>query len=116
MFKNLAELGRKRNWKEAFGFYISYVIFITLACALAGDIIAMLTGTNVGNFADGFSQGAQMNVALSAIACFALSLAILVAKKAMRFWVIILVFVATALSLFGGALLGTLIPAYFTTL
>lgn len=111
MFSHLAEFGYKRSALQAVVFYIVYLISTILIAGVTAMILAGLSGRN--DF--GFGQNIGMIVAI--IIVVAISYLILQSKKLTNNYIYLMLIVAAGfLSFIGGALLGLLIPAYFTTL
>ena len=116
MFNNLINLAYRRNKKEALGFYIASLFLFTAIGALAASAYALLTGTHMQNLSDALtSRGEQIGMIIIAISSAGLAIAILSAKKESRYGFALLALAGGVLSLFGGALLGFIIPAYLTT-
>jgi hypothetical protein len=116
MFNNLINLAYRRNKKEALGFYIASLFLFTAIGALIASAYALLTGTNIQNLSGALaSRGEQIGAIIIAIGSGVLAIAILSAKKESRYGFALLALAGGVLSLFGGALLGFIIPAYLTT-
>jgi riboflavin transporter FmnP len=116
MFENLIHLAYRRNKKEALSFYIASLFLFTAIGALIASGYALLTGTDIQNLSTALtSRGEQIGAVIIAIGSAVLSIAILSAKKESRYGFALLALAGGILSLFGGALLGFIIPAYLTT-
>jgi hypothetical protein len=114
MFKKLMELGYTRTKKEAFGFYLAYLLFFILVSALLGGIADFFMPEQ--SFDTAFQAGIKVG-ALSAIV-MSLILVVLVirAKKVFGdFKYLLLIPVTGLFSYFGGGLLGLIPIAYLTT-
>ena len=111
MFKNLTNFGYHRSGKEAFGFYLAYLLLVVVIGALIGAFVGVATQGSIG-----LSRGVSLGAIAAALVCIALSFLILSTKKVWRFGWILLSLLAGGLALFGGGILGVIIPAYFTTL
>jgi len=107
MFKKLTDYSYQRNWKEAIGFYLSYLLLSFLSVFVLGMIYSLCGGekTNIPNLA----------ILLSVFFCLVFSFVILKQKKMFKIVYIILVLLSPILALFGGVMLGLLIPAFLTT-
>lgn len=114
MFKNLTDFGHRRNKKEAFGFYLAYLLLVMIAGALCAFVAGSMTGTT--GFSNGFALGTQVGSVVAVIVSVALSFTILAEKRVLRFGFVLLSLVSGILAIFGGGLLGLIIPACFTTL
>ncbi len=116
MFKKLTDFSYKRNWKEAIGFYLAYLL---LAVILGGVFGALLsTSTNAQTFQEGFNAGLQSNVGpMVAIIYIAIISVLLLIKRKLytKFRYLILIVINLILAILGGGLLGLIIPAFMTT-
>lgn len=114
MFKNLTDFSYKRNWKGAIGFYLAYFI----VCLMLGGIGGALVGiqSEVTTFEEGFESGLGVGVMVAIVYSLAIALLVLVKKKLYKnFGYVILALLSGVLAIFGGALLGLIIPAFMTT-
>ena len=110
MFKKLTDFGYTRTGKEAFGFYLAYLLFVILAGAVVGGLLGSLIPDSA--YQNGFKVGAYVSV----ISALVLSYLILDKKKLTKDYTFIILGVASGLlGLFGGSLFGLIIPAYLTT-
>jgi hypothetical protein len=116
MFDHLIDLTYRRNKKEALGFYIASLFLFTAIGALVASGYALLTGANIQNVSGALaSHGEKIGAIIIAIGSAGLGIAILSAKKESRYGFALLALAGGVFSLFGGALLGFIIPAYLTT-
>ena len=109
MFSQLANFGFKRTAKQAFGFYISYLLLGLVLGFVVGGIAGLLDPDN--------SQQAGLLAGQIMVIPYVMTLAILVAVKRSllkSFTVIFLLALTALLSLALGAL-GGLIPVSFLT-
>lgn len=113
MFNNLTDLSYKRNFKEAFGFYISYLIFILVLAALFAIVLGIATRQTEEVVAHDFGFGVGVVVATSA--CLILSSLILRKKNLFKFPYILLVLLSGALAAVAGAVFGLIPVAYLST-
>lgn len=111
MFSKLTDFSYKRTGLQAFGFYLTYLIMVMLAGAVAGIIGALAAGEDTGTF----SNGVRLGTLIAIVASISLSFQILRAKKINSFSLRFLAILAGVLALLGGSLLGMIIPAVFTT-
>lgn len=112
MFQKLTDFGFQRTPKQALGFYIAWFVILVLFGAIVGGVVGMLSGDSQ----EVFQQGLKVGTSLSVICCLVLATLVVRAKKLLNsFTYIILILVAGALALFGGALLGLIPVAYITT-
>ena len=110
MFKHLTTFSYKRNWKEAIGFYIAFLI---LGLVLGG-IAAVFGGASSGNAT--FNEGVKIGALVSIIYCLLISGLLLKEKRLFKNFVyILLALVSGLLAGLGGGLLGMIIPAFLTT-
>jgi hypothetical protein len=116
MFKHLTDFGHKRNKKEAFGFYLAYLVLFVLIGAVVAAIIGVATNTIPKSFSDTFTKGEEVGAVIVGLGSAALSIAVLSAKKESRYGFVLLALISGMLCLFGGGLFGFIIPAYFTTI
>ena len=116
MFTNLTQFGFVRTRKQAFGFYLAWLLVTIIVAGLAGVLIGSFTATPGGTFAQGYREGAPVGATAGVIICTIFVISILNAKKMFSHFSSILFIVGTiALSLVGGGILGLIIPAYLTT-
>ncbi len=114
MFKNLMVFSYKRNWKEAIGFYIVFI----LICLVLGGIGGALSynGSSTANAQQTYEQGVHVGTWIALIYCLVIAGILVNTKKLYtNFGYILLVIATGILSVFGGALLGLIIPAIITT-
>jgi hypothetical protein len=116
MFTQLTNFSYKRNKKEAFGFYLAYFFLALIIGACTG---AMLNVTSTPmTFQEGFDAGMNSSVLSIVTMLYVAIISVLVLVKRglqHKFLYIVLVGIACFLSIFGGALLGLIIPAVMTT-
>ncbi len=111
MFKKLTDFKYKRTSKEAFGFYIAYLILIVLAGALAAGILGSIISS-----IQGYEGGVRVGSLVSIISCITVSYLLIKKKNIMNnFGPILLVVLSGVLAIGGGALLGLLPAAYLST-
>ena len=119
MFKDLLVFEKQRTGKEAFGFFLAYLLFSGL---LVG-IITSFSGTSGGasGFAEGFEQGFEEGQAVGAYFnppfCLALSALVLFRKGLLKNFGFVLIGLSSGvLALLGGLILGLVPTAYLTTI
>ncbi len=111
MFKQLTAFGAKRSAAQALGFYLAYCLLAACIGGFAAELLSM-AGVIEG-FDDSIRVGAWIAIPFS----MGIGLAVAFKKRRASQFAVILSFpVIGVLALFGGALLGLLIPAFFTTL
>jgi hypothetical protein len=111
MFNKLTDLKYKRDTKQAFGFYVAYLIGIILLAMVSAAVLGVATGNQ-----DNFQFGLRVGTFVAILSCLGLSFAILQKKKLLQnFGFILLALVSGVLALFGGAIVGLIPVAYFTT-
>jgi hypothetical protein len=110
MFSNLTNLSFKRSSKQAFGFYIAYLILIMLIAGLVGGFYSVGTGN------DSFEAGLDLGTYIAAVSSVVISFAVLFKKNLLgNYLYLVLVVLSGILGLVGGGLLGLLPAAYLTT-
>ncbi len=110
MFKKLTEFSYKRNWKEAVGFYLSYLLMGLILGFIAGALFGIIMPNR------NLSEGLKIGVIVGAIYTLIISSIVLVQRKLYKnFGWIILTLLSVILTIFGGAILGLIIPAFMTT-
>ena len=111
IFKKLTDLKYKRTFKEAIGFYLTYLVLIVFSCGTATLIIRTIINS------DSATDAAKIGAALTVASTITLSFLILKKKKLIGlFFFVILALSSGLLVLVGGSLLGVLIPSYLSTL
>lgn len=109
MFKNLTNLKSRRNTKEAFGFYLAYLVFIILLAMIVGAILGAVS-------AGGSDLGIGADTITGIVVTLALAYAIVKKKKLMsNFANLLLVLLSGVLAYYGGGLIGLIPVAYLTT-
>ena len=110
MFKNLTNFGYQRNFKEAVGFYVAYLLFNAIIAAIVGATVSL---TKTGSF---FNFGISVGSTVAIINCFGLSLLISKEKGLLgNLGVIMLVILSGLLAMFAGGLGGLIPTTYLST-
>jgi hypothetical protein len=109
MFSKLFDFRLKRTAKQAFGFYVVYLLLLLLVAMLLGGIVGIISG-------QGFQAGLKVGQLMAIIVCLVLSFVILNYKKSLSPSNVILALLAGILAMLGGGLLGLIPVAYLTTL
>jgi len=110
MFKNLTDFSHKRSGKEAFGFYLAYLVLIMLLGGLLGGIMGLVMGGG------SFELGLRLGNLTAVLVVLGLSFAVLAKKNLMgNFGMILVAVVSGLLAFLGGGLLGLIPTAYLTT-
>ena len=118
MFKNLTNFSYKRNWKEAIGFYFSYMLLaIVLGIVLVIIFVpAISTGAITVNNYYNYEPLTEFASYFSCAYCAIISVLLLLQK---RLWknlgYVFLVLLGIFLGVSTGLFLGLIIPAYITT-
>lgn len=118
MFNNLPNFGYTRSRKEAFGFYIGWLITIMLVGAVAGVLVEALRGFPTKTFIEGFQSGVGTLVgSVVAVVFSGFICSRILYKKGMISTSMAVVYIlgTLILSVLGGGVLGLIIPAYLTT-
>ncbi len=114
MFKNLVDFSYKRNWKEAIGFYIAWVVVILLGAGLAGGIAGIFLPSLIKTNA--FSVGYTIGNIIGFLACVSFASLISKEKQILKDYSIILLIILTGIvAILLGGIAGMIIPAYLTT-
>ena len=109
MFSKLFDLRFKRTAKQAFGFYIVYLILLALVGMLLGGVAGIISD-------QGFQAGLKIGQLMAIIICLVISFLILNYKKSLSPGNVILALLSGILAMLGGGLLGLIPVAYLTTL
>ena len=109
MFSKLFDLRLKRTGKQAFGFYVVYLLLLLLVAMLLGGVVGLISGL-------GFQAGLKVGQLMAIIVCLVVSFMILNYKKSLSPGNVILALLAGILAMVGGGLLGLIPVAYLTTL
>ena len=110
MFKNLLDFGVERSGKEAFGFFLAYLLLASILGALIGGTFGLITGD------DSFEVGVQIGNVISIFYCIGLAIAVGHFKGLFfSFSNILLVITSGLLAVFLGALGGLIPVAYLST-
>jgi hypothetical protein len=113
MFTNLFDFSINRTAKQAVGFYIAWLVILAVSCGLVSAAASPLLGAS--NFRTGFSAGVKVGQSFSILANTVVAFWILKSKRSFSFGNVVLAFLAGALSILGGGLLGLIPAAYLTT-
>lgn len=109
MFTKLFDLRLKRTAKQAFGFYVVYLLLLLLVGMLLGGIAGIILGLS-------FQAGVKFGQLMAIIVCLVISFVILNYKKSLSPVNVILALLAGILAMLGGGLLGLIPVAYLTTI
>jgi hypothetical protein len=113
MFNRLTDFSYKRTGKEAFGFYLFYVLVTIILCGIVGGIAAAFG--SAGNFQEGFVQGMKIGPYVSGLICFVISSLLLVRKNLLKpYYFLLLPLVSGLLGFAIGCFFGLIVPAYLT--
>lgn len=111
MFKRLTDFSYRRNGKEAFGFYLAYLLFIIIV-----SVIAVSFFSGISPLYDRLNTGMRLGTTVAITSCSILSFFIITQKKLINdFGYILLALLSGLVASFGGGLLGLIIPAFLTT-
>lgn len=107
MFSNLTNLSYKRDFKQAAGFYIAYLVLLVILSAILGVVYGLATGQ------DSVEAGVNFGTTIAIISSLVLSFAVILKKNLLTNHLLIVVaLLSGVLAFIGGGLLG-LIPAAF---
>ena len=108
------DLSKKRNYKEAFLFYLFYLLITVLSAAFIGAIVGILLSK------DEFSQrqiGINMGLWISVIISLSLSFSMIQQKNYEdNVKIVVISLISGPLAYFGGAVFGLLPLLYLSTL
>lgn len=117
MFKNLFDLSVKRTAKQAFGFYLVYMILGGLLCGIFSALIGGILFPNAQTFYEGFRIGLFLGPIFAVLIGGAVAVLMISLKKLWKDYVAIMLFVISLPLLFwGGTLCGMIPVAVITTL
>ena len=119
MFKDLLVFEKQRTGKEAFGFFLAYLLFSGLLVGIITSFFS--TSVAPSGFAEGFEQGFEEGQAVGAyfysVISLALSALILFRKGHLKSFGFVLIGLSSGvLALFLVAFLGLVPTAYLTTI
>ncbi|MCA1807204.1 MAG: SHOCT domain-containing protein [Actinobacteria bacterium] len=107
MFEKVTDLSIQRSGKQAFGFYLFWLL---------ASILCLLV---LGSFTDSFEAGVKLGTKFATVSCPILGYAVISQRKLMPPWSLLrvatFVGVIAALAAIGGMLLGLVPVAYLTT-
>jgi len=110
MFKNITDFGFQRNWKQAIGFYLAYFLLIVLTAAFVGALGAVVQGGNCQ------IAGYHSGIFVAVIGTLLINFMVLEKKNQLNnYGYLLLLILSGMLAIFGGALIGLIPAAYFTT-
>ena len=119
MFKDLLVFEKQRTGKEAFGFFLAYLLFSGLLVGIITSFFS--TSVAPSGFAEGFEEGFEQGQAVGAnfysVVSLALSALILFRKGHLKSFGFVLIGLSSGvLALFLVAFLGLVPTAYLTTI
>jgi hypothetical protein len=116
LFQKLADFSYQRNFKEAIGFYIAYLVLVMCIGGIVGGIIGLLFG-NGGTLSSDLVSLISRVAGLCALALVAgIGYFQLRAKGfTQRFEFILLVVISIGITLYGGGMLGLIPLAFLST-
>ena len=110
MFKHLTNFKYKRKGWEPFGFYLAYLLLVILITTITGGIIGSF------NRPDTLLAGIRAGTIVAVVFCLALSYIVANAKKLTKSYSnLVLILLSGVLAIWGGGLLGLIIPAYLSS-
>lgn len=116
MFNKLTQFGYVRTNKEAFGFYLAWLLVLLLLSIVLGSIVSIFLINPESALYQHSYVGVHIGMLISMIACTALTILIAQRKKVLtQFRSILLILCTAILSFFFGGVFGLIIPAYLTT-
>ena len=118
MFKKLNDFSYERNWKEAVGFYLAYLLFGIILGFVFGFILGVFlySAGTTHNFEANYEIGRRIGVSFYMIYILVIFALLLIKKRMLNnFGYILLALLNVILSVFGGVIFGLIIPAFITT-
>ena len=118
MFKKLNDFSYERNWKEAVGFYLAYLLFGIILGFVFGFILGVFlySAGTTHNFEANYEIGRRIGVSFYMIYILVIFALLLIKKRMLNnFGYILLALLNVILSVFGGVIFGIIIPAFITT-
>ncbi len=114
MFKRLLDLAYKRNWKEAIGFYLAYLLLALVILFLLGGAVGLLVGTEEKT---AFDEGYRFGVIVATAYVLVLTGLLLRSKRLLgkNFGYLLFWLLSGLLTLVAGAFVGLIPAAYFST-
>lgn len=111
LFSRLTDFGYQRSKKEAFGFYIVYLLLTMIAGGVISGTAAALL-----DFTDVYQASVRIGTGTALVVCVGLSFAVLKQKKLLgNLGLVALAALSGVIALFGGALIGLIAVAFLTT-
>ncbi len=108
MFDKLFDLQFQRTPKQAFGFYIGYLVLIMLSGGIVAGVFGLVSG-------GGFQAGLKIGQLIAIITILFISFMLLKCKNMFSFTNVLLALLAGVLAVLGGGLLGLIPVSYLTT-
>jgi len=118
MFNNLTNFSYKRNWKEAIGFYLAYMLLALILGIILVIIFvpAVLSGTITINNYTNYAPLTEFASYFSCIYCAIISALLLAQKRLLKnLGYVLLALLGIFLGVSSGLFFGLIIPAYMTT-
>lgn len=118
MFNNLFDFGFKRNWKQAIGFYLVFLVIGFVICALAGGLAGVIVSfLNVANVQESAAKyGMISGVGTALIFSYVLLIGVLKKKNKLISLYSVLLILPALLVPFSGLLFILIIVSILTTL
>lgn len=114
MFKDLFLFEKVRTKKEAFGFYLAYMLTLFLVFSLLGYLRGIIFPAD--SSGEAFQRGLRFGAFLAVTSSLILSFLILYKKQLLNNFVCILIAILSGVgAMFGGGLIGLAFTAYLTT-
>ncbi len=114
MFKDLMVLEKQRTGKEAFGFYLAYLLLSVVVFGVVGGFIGALGAPS--DFGEGFEQGRAIGGYLPYPFSLVLSALVLFRKGHLKSFGFVLIGLCSGVLASGGTILGLVPVAYLTTI
>lgn len=108
MFENIFNFELKRTAKQAFGFYLAFLILITVAIMVVVGILSLAFPSN-------FQDGLKIGSLLGTLSTSLISIQIIRKKRMFTFGYILMVMIGVFFNIFGGCIVGLIPISYITT-
>ena len=116
VFNQLTNFAYQRNWKEAVGFYVAYLLLMIIVGAVLGGVGGNLFVSPASDFSMGFNFGVRIGTVAAIVLTLVLCFLVLKKKNLLNhFGFIILAILSGLLAVLGGGILGLIPVAYLTT-
>ena len=118
MFQDLMVFSKQRTMKQAFGFYLFYLLLVALLGAVINMWYFSFFGNSGTTFSEGFNRGIELaqsyGLFINLLFCIIIGALVLSGKKLVKPKYILVVLFGVLISLIGGSLFGLFPISYLT--